>query len=61
MSRVAPFYTTVILLSFFLYYIKVGSKTTNNNINVVKEVRELFNEVRSNFSHEEANRIRKGL
>ena len=27
----------------------MGSKTTNNDINVIKEVRELFNEVRSNF------------
>ena len=32
------------------------SKTINN---AIKEVRELFNEVRSNLSHEEINRIRK--
>ena len=30
----------------------MGSKTTNNDINVIKEVRELFNEVRSNLSRE---------
>ena len=33
----------------------------NNNINAIKEVRELFNELRSNLSHEEINRIRKEL
>ena len=31
----------------------MGSKTTNNDTNVIKEVRELFNEVRSNLSFEE--------
>ena len=39
----------------------MGSKTTNNNINVIKEVREPFNEVRSNLSREQKKRIRKGL
>ena len=34
------------------------STTTNNQI---KEVRELFNEIRSNLSHEEINRIRGKL
>ena len=34
---------------YYLYYIKMGSNTINNDINVIKEVRELFNEVRSNF------------
>ena len=33
----------------------------NNSINAIKEVRELFNELRSNLSHEEINRIRKEL
>ena len=33
----------------------------NNNINAIKEVRELFNELRSNLSREEINRIRKNL
>ena len=31
----------------------MGSKTVNKDINVIKEVRELFNEVRSNLSFEE--------
>ena len=35
-------------------------KSTNIN-NTIKEVRELFNEVRSNLSREETKRIRKGL
>ena len=33
----------------------------NNGVNAIKEVRKLFNEVRSNFSREETNRIRKKL
>ena len=33
--------------------------TTINN--VIKEARQLFNELRSNLSHEEINRIRKEL
>ena len=39
----------------------MGSKTTNNDINVIKEVTKLFNEVRSNLSRKETKRIRKGL
>ena len=39
----------------------MGSKTVNKDINVIKEVRELFNEVRSNLSREGINRIRKEL
>ena len=35
--------------------------TENNNINVIKVVRELFNEIRSNLIHEERNRIREKL
>ena len=34
---------------------------SNNDINVIKEVRELFNEVRSNLSRQETKRIRKEL
>ena len=34
---------------------------SNIDINVIKEVRELFNEVRSNLSREETKRIRKRL
>ena len=44
-----------------MYYIKTGSKTTNNDINVIKEVTELFNEIRSNLSRKETKTIRKGL
>ena len=33
----------------------------NNGINTIKEARKLFNEVRSNLSREETNRIRKKL
>ena len=33
------------------------SRTTNNNINVIKEVIEIFNELKSNFSREETKRI----
>ena len=35
------------------------STNQNNRINAIKEVRELFNEVRSNLSREETKRIRK--
>ena len=34
---------------------------SNIDINVMKEVRELFNQVRSNLSREETKRIRKRL
>ena len=37
------------------------STRQNNNINAIKEVRKLFNDVRNNLSHEEAKRIRKKL
>ena len=37
------------------------SRTRNDVINAIKEVRELFNELRSNLSREEINRIRKEL
>ena len=37
------------------------STTINNSINAIKEVRKLFNEVRSILSREEAKRIRKKL
>ena len=33
----------------------------NNGINAIKEVRELFNELRSNLFREETKRIRKEL
>ena len=37
------------------------STTINNNINTIKEVRELFNERRSSLNREEINRVRKKL
>ena len=39
----------------------MGSKTINNDINAIKEVREPFNERKSNLNHEERNRIRERL
>ena len=35
------------------------STTINNNINTIKEVRKPFNEIRSNLSREEINKIRE--
>ena len=35
------------------------STTINININAIKEVRELFNELRSNFSREEQRELEK--
>ena len=37
------------------------STTSNNNINAIKEARKLLNEIRSNISREEINRIREKL
>ena len=37
------------------------SPTSNNSINAIKDVRKLFNELRSNLSFEETNRIREKL
>ena len=37
------------------------SRTTNNDINAIKKVKELFNELRSNLSREETKRIREKL
>ena len=37
------------------------STISNNIINAIKEVRELFNELKSNLSREETNRIRNEL
>ena len=37
------------------------SPISNNSINAIKDVRKLFNELRSNLSHEETKRIRKKL
>ena len=35
------------------------STTMNNNINAIKEVRKLFNEIRSNLSCEEITKLEK--
>ena len=37
------------------------STTSNNNFNAINDVGTLFNELRSNLSHEETKRIRKKL
>ena len=37
------------------------STSQNNGINVIKEARKLFDEVRGNLSREETNRIKKKL
>ena len=37
------------------------SRTTNNVVNAIKEVRELFNELKSSLSREETKRIRNKL
>ena len=37
------------------------STTINNDMNAIKEVRELFNELRSNLRHEERHDIREKL
>ena len=37
------------------------SPTINNGINAIKEVRKLFNELKSNYSHEEIKEIREKL
>ena len=37
------------------------STRQNNNINAIKEVRRLFNDIRNNLSHEETKIIRKKL
>ena len=46
---------------FFLYNIIMKPPTSNNGINAIKEARELFNDLKSNFSREETKRIRKKL
>ena len=35
--------------------------TSNNDINAIKDARKFFNEIRSNLSREEINRIRKKI
>ena len=45
----------------FLYYIRMEPKRQNNDINAIQKTRQLFNELRSNLSREEINKIRKKL
>ena len=44
---------------FFSDYIIMETRTENEVIKTIKGVRELFNEVRNNFSREEGKKIRK--
>ena len=44
---------------FFSDYIIMETRTENEVIKTMKGVRELFNEVRNNFSREEGKKIRK--
>ena len=53
------FYYYFIYIYIITVYIITEHPTSNNNINVVKEARKLFNDVRSNLSHEETKRLRK--
>ena len=46
---------------FFWHYIRMEPTSQNNDINALQETRQLLNELRSNLSHEEINRIREKL
>ena len=46
---------------FFVRHIRLKPTSQNNSINAIKDIRKLFNELRSNLSREETNRIRKKL
>ena len=48
-------------ITYDLDYLFNEPTTSNNNINAIKEVREVFNELRSNLSREETKKIRKKL
>ena len=54
-------YKSIISFFFFLYDIIMEPSTSNNSINAIKEVRKLFNEHKSNFSHEEIKEIKEKL
>ena len=49
------------LLLFFLYNTKISHSKSSSNISAIKEVRRLFNELRSNLSSNETKRIRRKL
>ena len=42
-------------------HIRLKPTSQNNSINAIKDIRKFFNELRSNLSREETNRIRKKL
>ena len=46
---------------FFVRHIRLKPTSQNSSINAIKDIRKLFNELRSNLSREETNRIRKKL
>ena len=46
---------------YFIFFRRINNEINNHKYNVIKEVREIFNELRSNISREEINRIRKEL
>ena len=46
---------------YFIVFRRINNEINSHKYNVIKEVRELFNELRSNISREEINRIRKEL
>ena len=46
---------------YFIFFRRINNEINSHKYNVIKEVRELFNELRSNISREEINRIRKEL
>ena len=46
-------YKSIYIYIFFLHYIIMKSPISNNSINAIKDVRKLFNELRSNLSREE--------
>ena len=54
------FYFFIFFFILFVLY-NNGIPTSNNSINAIKDVKKLFNKLRSNLSREEANRIREKL
>ena len=54
-------YTQITTTIFFFYNIIREHPTSNKNIDAIKEVRRIFNELRNNFSSNETKRIRRKL
>ena len=44
---------------FFLQYMKMEPTTSNNDINAIKEAREVLNDLKSNLSSEETKKLEK--